>query len=469
MILCTRVGLIEQLDLETLQLFCNEFSKMLHGLIRSLSRPPTPALMTLRFRLFLWLLLALGLLLVPLAVLTVRQAQEAVRGTLEQAILLRLAFLQSQSAGKSVSLERVQELVQEFGGNGFVLNNEQFTFTTRGNYTPPADLLKTLGMGISYRKILGDTLWVTVPEDPYKDTRRAIGLAVPLPEVSALPRRLLTLYLWVGGALGLLAFAVGAWGLSSSLRPLERVSQELARRGPENLEPLPPPGLLEARPAVSAINDLMRELGAAFQRLRVQEQSAKRFAYGASHELRNPLAALKGYLEVLQRRPDEPRALTGAVREARRMEALLEGLLTLARLEGRGRVEGIPLELADFLRERCDCRVEGEAAVQADPALLRVAVENLLANACKHGGGVESVRIESQGQGVWLWVYDAGPGFEDEVLGRAFEPFVKRSDSDGVGLGLALLSAIAQTMGGEARAENRPAGGARVGLRLPSA
>ena len=425
--------------------------------------------MTLRLRLFLWLLLALGLLLVPLAVLTVRQAQEAVQGTLEQALLLRLAFLQSQFSGKPVPLERVQELVQEFGGKGFVGGNGQFAFTIRGDYAPPSDLPQTLEMGTPYRKILGDTLWVAVPEKIEAGGYRAVGLAVPLPEVSALPRRLLTLYLWVGGALGLLAFAVGAWGLSRSLRPLERVAQDLARRGPENLEPLPPPGLLEARPAVSAINDLMRELGVAFERLKVQEQSAKRFAYGASHELRNPLAALKGYLEVLQRRPDELRALNGAAREAGRREALLEGLLTLARLEGRGRVEGVPLELADFLRERFGGQAEGTATVQADPALLRVALENLLGNARKHGGGVERVALEPEGGGVWLWVYDTGPGFGADVLGRAFEPFVKRSDSEGVGLGLALLGAIAGAMGGKAEAENRPQGGARVGLWLPSA
>lgn len=425
--------------------------------------------MTLRFRLFLWLLLALGLLLVPLAVLTVHQAQLAVQATLEQALLPRLAFLQSQSGGKPVPLERVQELVQEFGGVGFVLSEGRFSFTSQESYTPPQDLAQTVALGISYRAVLGDTLWVAVPRETGGEVSGAVGLAVPLLEVSALPRRLLGLYLWVGGALGLLAFAVGAWGLSLSLRPLEAVSQELARRGPENLQPLPAPGLLEARPAVEAINTLMRELGTALSRLKVQEQSARRFAYGASHELRNPLAALKGYLDVLQRRPDEARALSGAAREAGRMEALLEGLLTLARLEGRGRVEGLPLDLGEFLRTLWEGPLEGTGRVQADPAMLRVAVENLLENARKHGSGAEKLVLEPEGQGLRLWVYDRGPGFSTEVLGQVFEPFVKGSGSNGVGLGLALVSAIAQAMSGDARAENRAEGGARVGIWLPSA
>ncbi|MCL6525563.1 MAG: HAMP domain-containing histidine kinase [Thermaceae bacterium] len=425
--------------------------------------------MTLRFRLFLWLLLALGLLLIPLAVLTVQQAQSAVQSTLEQALLPRLAFLQSQSGGKPVPLERVQELVQEFGGVGFVFNQGTYSFTSRGDYLPPEDLASTIALGISYREVLGNTLWVAVPREAGGEVRGAVGLAVPLLEVSALPRRLLRLYLWVGGGLGLLAFAVGAWGLSLSLRPLEAVSQELARRGPENLEPLPAPGLLEARPAVEALNTLMRELNTALSRLKVQEQAARRFAYGASHELRNPLAALKGYLEVLQRRPSEVRALSGALRELGRMEALLEGLLTLARLEGQGRVEARSLELSEFLPALWEGPLEGQGTVRADPALLRIAVENLLGNALRHGGGATRLVLEPEGKGVWLWVYDQGPGFSPGMLERAFEPFVKHSDSSGVGLGLALVGALAQALGGKAQAENPPEGGARVGLWLPSA
>ncbi len=188
-----------------------------------------------------------------------------------------------------------------------------------------------------------------------------------------------------------LAWGVGAWGLSRSLRPMLEMSEELSRRSPDLLEPLPEPRLAELRPAVASLNRLMGELSRALARLKAQEESARRFAYGASHELRNPLAALKGYLEVLARRPGEPRAVEGALRKAERMEVLLEGLLTLARLEGRGRAEGGPLDLGAFLRERYIPErlgeVVGEGRVRAEPALLTLAVENLLKNAHRHGGG----------------------------------------------------------------------------------
>ncbi|MBO1436633.1 HAMP domain-containing sensor histidine kinase [Meiothermus sp. CFH 77666] len=417
--------------------------------------------MTLRLRLLLWLLLALALLWVPLGVLTVRQAQRTVQDTLERAALFRLGFLVSQGR---VRIQDLAQVVQEFGGVGFILSAEgRIAYTDLGDYQLPEGLEQALSQGQSFRQIRDNWLWVALPSD-----EGGLGLGTPLEEVAALPQRLLQIYLGLGGLLALLAFAVGAWGLSRSLRPLDTVSRELARRSAENLEPLPAPKLPEARPAVRAMNTLMGELQTALHRLKVQEQAARRFAYGASHELRNPLTALKGYLEVLQRRPGEPRATEGALREARRMELLLEGLLTLARLEGQGRVPTAPLDLKSFLEQR-GLRVEGSGWVEADPRLLSVAVDNLIQNAQKHAGGLEKLVLEAAQGGVWLWACDRGPGFRPEVLPRAFEAFVKSDQSEGVGLGLALVAAIAQVMGGRTQAENRPEGGARVGLWLPGA
>ncbi len=417
--------------------------------------------MTLRLRLLLWLLLALALLWVPLGVLTVRQAQRTVQDTLERAALFRLGFLVSQGR---VRIQDLAQVVQEFGGVGFILSaGGRIAYTDLGDYRLPEGLEQALSRGQSFRQIRDNWLWVALPSD-----EGGLGLGTPLEEVAALPQHLLQIYLGLGGLLALLAFAVGAFGLSRSLRPLDTVSRELARRSAENLEPLPPPKLPEARPAVRAMNTLMGELKTALHRLKVQEQAARRFAYGASHELRNPLTALKGYLEVLQRRPGELRATEGALREARRMELLLEGLLTLARLEGQAQVPTAPLDLKTFLEQQ-GLPVEGSGWVEADPRLLSVAVDNLIQNAQKHAGGLEKLVLEPAQGGVWLWAYDRGPGFRPEVLPRAFEAFVKSDQSEGVGLGLALVAATAQIMGGRTQAENRPDGGARVGLWLPGA
>lgn len=417
--------------------------------------------MTLRLRLLLWLLLALALSLIPLGVLTVRQAQRTVQDTLERAALSRLGFLVSQG---QVRIQDLAQMVQEFGGVGFILSPEGRTaYTDLGDYQLPEGLEQALSQGQSFRQIRDNWLWVALPSD-----EGGLGLGTPLEEVVALPQRLLQIYLGIGGLLALLAFAVGAFGLSQSLRPLDSVSRELARRNAENLEPLPTPTLHEARPAVEAMNVLISELKTALHRLKIQEQAARRFAYGASHELRNPLTALKGYLEVLRRRPGEPRATEGALREALRMESLLEGLLTLARLEGQGRVQGQPLDLVAFL-EQFGLEAEGSGWVEADPRLMSVAVENLVKNAQKHANGLEKMVLQPEQEGIWLWACDSGPGFKPEVLPRAFEAFVKNDHSDGVGLGLALVAAVAQAMRGKTHAENRPGGGAKVGIWLPAA
>ncbi|MCL4455330.1 MAG: HAMP domain-containing histidine kinase [Deinococcus sp.] len=427
--------------------------------------------MTLRARLLLWLLLALGLLLVPLGVITVREAERAARAGLERAVLSRLGLLRELQA--EIGPRELSELVQEFGGVGFVVaSGGTVRFTDQGEHRLPEGLEAALTKKQGYREIRGDTLWVALP-----DTLGGFGLGVPLGEVAALPLRLVKLYLTLGGLLAAIAFGVGAWGLWRSLAPLETLRRELALRGPDNLQKLSQPLLPEVQPAVTSLNRLLAELENALARLKLQEQAAKRFAYGASHELRNPLAALKGYLEVLRRDPAEARAISGAFREAERMESLLEGLLTLARLEGRGQLEGEEVDLAALVRQNygleapylptgAHTALPQPAKVVADPALVSLALENLLKNARQHGSGVDRVALEPAGEVVWVWVYNRGGGIPEELLPRVFEPFVKQGE--GTGLGLAIVAAVAAALGGQVRAENTPEG-SRVGLALPSA
>ncbi|RIH75356.1 putative sensor histidine kinase TcrY [Calidithermus terrae] len=416
--------------------------------------------LSLRTRLLVWLLLALAVLLVPLWVLTVREAQATARSALERALLARLGFL---AATLNVSPQSLSQVTNDFGGVGFLLTpGGTPVWTDQADNRLPEGVYEALREGRTFRRLVEGRLWVAQPSE-----QGGFGVAVPLEEVAELPARFFRLYLSVGLVLLLLAWLVGAAGLSRSLRPVRSLARELSLRGPGFLEPLPTPPLPELRPAVESLNRLMEALSLAFERLREQEQAAKRFAYGASHELRNPLAALKGYLEVLQRRPGEPRALEGATREARRMEALLGGLLTLARLEGRGQAQAEPLDLAAFLRERYGMRVEGEATVTAEPALLELALDNLRHNAEKHGGLPLEARLEAEGGGVWLYLDDRGPGFPEALLPRVFEPFVK-GDGSGTGLGLALVEAVARVHGGRVTARNRPEGGARVGIWFPA-
>ncbi len=285
---------------------------------------------------------------------------------------------------------------------------------------------------------------------------------MPLEGVAGLGRRLLLLFATWGGGVLLLVYGLSALGIAWALRPLERLAQALKARPPQDLSPLPDPGVAELTPVVAALNGRLAQVAQLLEELSQKEEAARRFARHASHELRTPLTALKGYLEVLRRTP-EPRALEGALREAGRMEALLSGLLRLSRLEAtplRPRL----LDLRTFL-EGFGLALEGEGEVLADPELLALAVENLLENAQRHGKLPVRVQVAREGEGVWLWFTDAGPGFPEPLLPRVFEPFVH--GGKGTGLGLALVAAVARAHGGRVRAENR--GGAAVGLYLPLA
>lgn len=273
-----------------------------------------------------------------------------------------------------------------------------------------------------------------------------------------------TIWLW---AILLLSTALlfGSVGVRRSLIPLERFAADIASRNANQLEAIANPPLPELKPAVHAFNGLLEDLRTSLARARLQEQSAKRFAYNASHELRNPLTAARNYLEVLERHPNEPMAVVQALEAVRRTERVLGSLLTLARLEGRGQVTGQEVILRDFLEANFELPVQGNARIIADRDLLELAIENLVKNADDHAGGAKGFILESNRQKTWIWLEDNGIGFAPDLLPTVFEPFVKRGH--GTGLGLAIVAAIAEVHGGETRAENLTQG-ARVGIGFPN-
>jgi signal transduction histidine kinase len=110
--------------------------------------------------------------------------------------------------------------------------------------------------------------------------------------------------------------------------------------------------------------------------------------------------------------------------------------------------------------------------VTADPDRAAQALDNLVANALRHGAGDVQLSARPEGDRVELHVTDGGAGFPDELLGRAFDRFSQADPAhsgEGTGLGLAIVAAIAAAHGGEAGARNLAGGGADVWLSLPAA
>ena len=228
----------------------------------------------------------------------------------------------------------------------------------------------------------------------------------------------------------------------------------------------------------------MRPIQAASERQR-------RFVSDASHELRNPLAAIRATSEAAlapQAGPDDrTAALQVVLTESERLSTLSADLLTLARGDeplSRDQVDPVDLSvvvaealeprLADpTVRGRLEQDLAPDVLVLIDPIDLRRLLDNLVDNAFRYGGPATRVRVRTRAtdRAALLDVTDDGPGIPSVDQRRIFEPFTRiRSDAgapDGTGLGLAIVRGLARRNGGDVHVESRPGGGARFEVTVP--
>ena len=202
-----------------------------------------------------------------------------------------------------------------------------------------------------------------------------------------------------------------------------------------------------------------------------------------AHELRNSLATLRGYLTLIERRPDEGSiaGFLGEIRtEADHLQRVLEDFLSFAR-PGTARLQEISL-LPLLERAAADPALDGFSVqvygpetgghLRGDPQLLDRAIRNLLHNAVqaeREAGstGPVEVRVQEQPEEIEITIEDRGPGVRPEIRERLFHPFVTGRPG-GVGLGLALAQRVVVLHGGRIRLEDREGGGTRAVLSFPS-
>ncbi len=205
------------------------------------------------------------------------------------------------------------------------------------------------------------------------------------------------------------------------------------------------------------------------------------FLADAAHEMRTPLAVIMASSSQALARPrtseEYVRSLSEIRSAAERASSGVNEMLELVRLQTGQAIPRLgPLRL-DLLAEEVAASVRPEGAevvadpgnavvIDADMALLRQAVENVVRNAARRATRVELVTSIDQRDGV-LEVTDNGPGFEPTVLPRVFERY-QRGDRQGeAGIGLAIVKAIVSAHGGTVAAGNRDEGGAVVTMRIP--
>ena len=228
--------------------------------------------------------------------------------------------------------------------------------------------------------------------------------------------------------------------------------------------------------------------------LRESERFKSALLSSVSHDLRTPLAVIKGSASNLLDTSVQWDAATTRntletiSAEADRLNRLVRNLLEMSRLEAgvlpRSRepvaagdiVGSVLARLRPLLRQRVvNVTIEpGLPDMLADPIQLELVITNLLENAIKYApeGTAIDVGAQVEGAQLKLWVADRGPGFPPGDEQRIFEKFYRAGSPEhrpgGSGLGLAIAKGIVEAHGGRITAENRPGGGALVTLSLPT-
>ena len=282
----------------------------------------------------------------------------------------------------------------------------------------------------------------------------------------------------------ILAISVGgylAWRLT---RPVAELT-EAARRFAE--------GDRSARARVEG-NDELAELARAFndlaERLQQQEEQDRRRVADIAHELRTPLAILKGELEALADGmiDPEPEQLERLVEEVDHLTMLVEDLRLLSLAESGGlKLQKEPADLSELVRRTAETFAAAAEArgiklsldaeplsLEMDPGRMRQVVVNLLDNAIRHASSLVEISCRRTGNEACLTVRDDGSGIAPEDLPHVFDRFyradpARNRGSGGSGLGLAIVQAIVQAHGGRVEVDNHPQGGAVFSVCLPLA
>jgi two-component system OmpR family sensor kinase len=300
-------------------------------------------------------------------------------------------------------------------------------------------------------------------------------------------RLLIALGIALVGLIALLALIV-RWTISASLRPVAALSRRAARISTAgSTTRLPQPqGEDEIAELATTLNAMLDRLQASFERERA-------FVDDASHELRTPIAVLRGELELALLNDDPTqmrRAVQIAQAEAEHISNLAVDLLVLARqragtlLLQRTRVD--LLASTEHTLKRLRSVLDADLSIQGTPVQAHVDVSrldqlltNLVTNAVQAGAQHVDVRVTQAGNHAVLDIEDDGPGFPEDLLPAALDRFTRtdpartrsgrsRTATTGTGLGLPIAAAITQAHGGQISITNSDAhGGASVRVQLP--
>jgi signal transduction histidine kinase len=329
----------------------------------------------------------------------------------------------------------------------------------------------------------------TEPPGPIRPEMEAPDGPPPAPMVSPPPGERNSILppllpLLVGSLISLVIAALLAWYFSRPIRNLREAFELVAK------------GKLDTRIGQTIVghNDELYDLSHGFDsmtnRLQNLVEGQQRLLHDVSHELRSPLARLQAALDLIQQQPDRAiEFIERLERESKRMDRLIEELLTYARLDaglpGNSELEIDISELIDTIAEDASfearkkyCKVDVSKAqnlyVSCNPNLMHRAIENIVRNAIRHTPDGTKVTIacasNNEANRVFITIKDQGGGMPENELQSVFEPFFRGETAGrykGYGLGMAITHRIVKAHRGIVRAENTQDEGLLVTIELP--
>jgi signal transduction histidine kinase len=293
----------------------------------------------------------------------------------------------------------------------------------------------------------------------------------------SLRRRFMVLWL----VIVLLGFGVVYLATSRMLRHVRNITEAASRIGHSDLT---------ARVPTNKRNDevsrLAETLNGMLDRIESSMHQLHTITDSLAHDLRSPLTAIRGKLEMSLSSANEEEhgeQIVAAIEELDRLADFLNKSLDVAEARADAlRLSRTSIDLCELLRVMIDLyepsmterglkvnlHCDKVVRINSDAALIHRMVANLFDNELKHLPQNCSLNIDLRsGDGMAeLMLEDDGPGFDAEVLAHVFERRVKGKDSDGHGLGLAFIDAVARAHGGTVTASNRESGGARIAVTL---
>jgi two-component system OmpR family sensor kinase len=351
------------------------------------------------------------------------------------------------------------------------------------------------------RAIAGRPVWVTQEWGDHKvrcfywaaqirdhAEQVVIQMGASLSPLAAANREVLFLLLGTV-LLGTVASWLGAgWLAGSSVTPVEEITFQASRIGPAQTGQriTEHADVEEYAGLVAVLNGMLDRLDRAFE-------TQRRMIADAGHDLKTPLTAMRGELEVAlrgERHPDEYRAtLTSVLEEVDHLVSLSNSLVLLARLDAGAlipeRIERDVAALAERAagkaearageREICFSSGDHEAVARVDAQMIGVVLDHLLDNGIKHTpeGTKVFVSVAADDSVITVRVEDDGPGIGDESLAHLFERFYRsdaaRTRGGVAGLGLTVVAAIVAAHGGTIEADKSTRGGLGITLQIPRA